>query len=52
MAVLSKPVNMSFEVDKNKTTAFLNAGKKGALQRAIDRSNQHICKATNKDNAK
>ena len=45
MAVLSRPINMSFEIAPNKTAAFLNRDNKNALQRAIARSDKHISKA-------
>lgn len=44
MAVLSRPINMSFEIAPNKTAAFLNRDNKNALQRAIARSDKHISK--------
>lgn len=45
MAVLSKPVNMSFEVAEEKTTAFFAISKNGAFKKAIARSDKHIRKS-------
>lgn len=46
MAVLSKPVNVSFEIAKDKTSAFFNRNNENAFQRAIARSEKHASRAT------
>lgn len=46
MTVLSKPLNLSFDLSADKTEAFFAAGKKDSLNKAIERSNRHRCKST------
>ena len=43
MAVLSMPVNMSFEIAPDKVEAFFK--NKNMAQKAIERSAKHFCKA-------
>jgi|GEM_PF-3893654 len=40
MAVLSKPINLSFELDPKKAKKFLEDTDRSALKRALDRSSQ------------
>lgn len=41
MAVLSKPVNVSFQLDPKKSEAFLEVSKKKLFDKAMDRANAH-----------
>ena len=41
MAVLSKPVELAFEVNKEKTERFLESSKKSMLDKALARASAH-----------
>lgn len=41
MAVLSKPVGLTFEVNKDKTKQFLEKSKKNMLDKALARASAH-----------
>lgn len=46
MAVLSRPVGVSFDLNPSKAKAFLKKSEKSACQRAIERASAHKTKNT------
>lgn len=49
MAVLSKPVGLSFEVKKEQTKQFLESSKVSMLDKALARASAHKTKKTKKE---
>lgn len=41
MAVLARPINLSFELDKDKAEAFFRSNKRGMVNKAIERAENH-----------
>lgn len=41
MAVLARPINLSFELDKDKSEAFFRTNKRGMVNKAIERAEKH-----------
>lgn len=41
MAVLARPINLSFELDKDKAEAFFRSNKRGMVNKAIERAEKH-----------
>lgn len=41
MAVLARPINLSFELDRDKAEEFFRSNKRGMVNKAIERAEKH-----------
>lgn len=42
MAVLARPISISFDLDKDKTEEFFRLNKRGTVNKAIERIEKHV----------
>ena len=42
MAVLARPISISFDLDKDKTEEFFRLNKRGTVNKAIERMEKHL----------
>lgn len=42
MAVLARPISISFDLDKDKTEEFFRLNKRGTVNKSIERIEKHL----------